>query len=549
MGRLLAFVAGMFVVSLTSGNYAFSVFSGALKHTLDLSQEDLDSIGVYPYLAGLFTWTGGVLNDRCGARTACIVGSLAMAASLVAYWAVATRRIPLGLAGVEIALVAAYSGVTLAGGAITAGVFCSINANFPTERGLAVGIAKAWVGLSGGILTQLYVGFVGKPDDRRSTLNFVLLMAAMALFAGAVPSAFVAVHKQLPRAEPALRGKFAFCFLVVLSMAALVTVSALFGDALPQHDRRWFATAILAVLLSLVIVPAPWPCTGGAKAARPAGAAPLLAGGVTPAGQRLTKDRGALGPAEVLPPLPELTSPQVLASLDCWMLFWGVAWISGGGMLVNVNMNQMCESLPEPASAAVAVSLFSVGNGLGRIVGGSISEAAHQARLCPRTMALFAAECTMLLAHVIFVLELGTYGLYAGVTLSAAAFGSTWPLTVVITSELWGAKNHGSNYMMFDGGTAAFCTLLLAKLVAQTVYQSHIADNPAGADGSGSGSSSALGHTCYGYDCFRATHLIEIGLAASGAAALAVLSVRVSPLYRNRWDHEDLAAQQKHAVQ
>ena len=33
---------------------------------------------------------------------------------------------------------------------------------------------------------------------------------------------------------------------------------------------------------------------------------------------------------------------------------------------------------------------------------------------------------------------------------------------------------------------------------AQTVYQSHIADNPAGADGSGSGSSSALGHTCYG---------------------------------------------------
>ena len=35
-----------------------------------------------------------------------------------------------------------------------------------------------------------------------------------------------------------------------------------------------------------------------------------------------------------------------------------------------------------------------------------------------------------LLAHVIFIMELGTGGLYAGVTLSAAAFGSTWPLTV-----------------------------------------------------------------------------------------------------------------------
>ena len=53
LGRLGAFVAAMFIVSLTSGNYAFSVFSGALKHTLNLSQADLDTIAVYPYLAGL----------------------------------------------------------------------------------------------------------------------------------------------------------------------------------------------------------------------------------------------------------------------------------------------------------------------------------------------------------------------------------------------------------------------------------------------------------------------------------------------------------------
>ena len=60
MGRLTAFVACMIVVSLTSGNYAFGIFSGALKHTLHLTQRDLDSIGVYPYLAGLLTWTTGI---------------------------------------------------------------------------------------------------------------------------------------------------------------------------------------------------------------------------------------------------------------------------------------------------------------------------------------------------------------------------------------------------------------------------------------------------------------------------------------------------------
>ena len=119
-------------------------------------------------------------------------------------------------------------------------------------------------------------------------------------------------------------------------------------------------------------------------------------------------------------------------------------------------------------------------------------------------------------------------GLYIGVTLAAAAFGSTWPLTVVTTSELWGMKNHGSNYMMFDGCTSAFCTLTLAKFVAQHVYTEHIKDNSAAAiaarggldsSTSGSGSSILSGHTCLGTDCFREAHVIEIGCAPSSSSS------------------------------
>ena len=87
--RLTALVACMFVVSLTSGNYAFSVYSGALKHTLKLTQSDLDTLGTYPYIAGLFTWIPGIINDRYGARVATVLGCLGMAASLAIYWAVA----------------------------------------------------------------------------------------------------------------------------------------------------------------------------------------------------------------------------------------------------------------------------------------------------------------------------------------------------------------------------------------------------------------------------------------------------------------------------
>ena len=74
--------------------------------------------------------------------------------------------------------------------------------------------------------------------------------------------------------------------------------------------------------------------------------------------------------------------------------------------------------------AAVAVSLFAVGNGLGRILAGSLSEVIHQSRLAPRPLNLFFATGIMGLAHLLFWLELGIAGLYIAVFLAAFAFGA-----------------------------------------------------------------------------------------------------------------------------
>ena len=94
----------------------------------------------------------GIINDRCGPRVAVVMGCLGQALTLACYWAVSTRRVPLPDTDWMLAvLVAINCGMTLCNGAITAGVFCSITANFPDYKGLAVGIAKAWVGLSGGM--------------------------------------------------------------------------------------------------------------------------------------------------------------------------------------------------------------------------------------------------------------------------------------------------------------------------------------------------------------------------------------------------------------
>lgn len=45
-----------------------------------------------------------------------------------------------------------------------------------------------------------------------------------------------------------------------------------------------------------------------------------------------------------------------------------------------------------------------------------------------------------------------------------------WPHLVVLTSELFGSRHLGQNYMFFDGGCGAVGTLLLANLLPTTFY-------------------------------------------------------------------------------
>jgi hypothetical protein len=242
-------------------------------------------------------------------------------------------------------------------------VFCSIVKNFPMERGAVVGIAKAWVGLCGGILTQLYVGFVGKPDDSKATLNFVLMMAGAAAFAAAVPSLFVVIHKQQQKSEPYMWGKLGFCYVVVLSMAALVTLAALVGDGMDAGGRRGFAIGILCVLISPMLITLPF---GDTRSTAGSIQESLMSG---KDGSTVDEEEERRIAAEAVG-LPQKTIGQMMGTMNCWLLWLGVASLSGGGQLVSANVNQMCESLGY-GRPAVAVSLFAVGNGLGRILAGN----------------------------------------------------------------------------------------------------------------------------------------------------------------------------------
>ena len=90
---MVALVCCMFVAACTQGQYAVSVYSGSLKTTLELTQDQLDTITTFPYFTGLVTFTLGWLSDRRGPGVAVSFGCLLLAPMLCVYWAVATQRI------------------------------------------------------------------------------------------------------------------------------------------------------------------------------------------------------------------------------------------------------------------------------------------------------------------------------------------------------------------------------------------------------------------------------------------------------------------------
>jgi hypothetical protein len=251
------------------------------------------------------------------------------------------------------------------------------------------GIGKAWIGLSSGILTQLYTSFVGTPSNAPETLDFLLLLAAACLVAAAGPATLVVLHPPRPR-ERGLRIRFGVLSFAVWVTAALVTASALLSTELSASGRHMFGIAIVAAILTPVFVTCEWTACGGDTSGLAACAgesikAKVAAKGskhyeVLPGEESNDSDRSPKKEPELelesvyaqqLRLLhgterghdeggvetvggnscasdtgqPELSTTQVVQTVDCWLLGLGAVCLWGGGQMVSVNVNQMCESL------------------------------------------------------------------------------------------------------------------------------------------------------------------------------------------------------------
>eukprot|EP00756_Hemistasia_phaeocysticola_P064074 Hpha_TRINITY_DN7518_c0_g1::TRINITY_DN7518_c0_g1_i1::g.19157::m.19157 len=567
--RYLALGAALLASGSTGCTYTFGVYSGGLKHKFDLSQTQIDTIGQITFLGGIFTFLTGMVNDRLGPRITCAMGGCLLTIIEVLYWLVARGYIDCnGKADVALATLGPF--IQIFTGFVVAAVFTTLVRNFPRKRGAIVGLGKGWVGLFGGASTQVFSGLFFVPDkDDPKSVDYVLFCAVMIFCLTVPPAAFLMVvpkdsDEEARREEWLLRRRLTLGFSVVVFTAGIVALAAILKSSLGSGGHLVIAIAVLVlwfIIAPLVNIPAKLACppaggqgyevvasnddeegedkppiarkerqriqSGGHTSRRSNASASLS---VSEADHYSGKGENNDDAAEVG---PELNTLQMVQTADCWLLYLVATITIGGGEMLTTNLGQICDSTGYGSSSS-AISLFSVGQALSRMASGLLADHLLISYGVHRPLFLLAAPGFMALGHTVLLLASNDVTLYIGVLISGIGFGAIWPLTVVLVSELFGRRNLGGNYMLFDGWCAALGSLGLAKFLPQSIYNSHKdpstpAPPPVPWDGSGSSS----GPDCTGRDCFGASFGVIAGLSYLALILVLVLAARNRKLYRN----------------
>lgn len=545
-------VACALLAALTTGgvSYAFGLYGNALKKTLHLSQAQLETISSATFVAGLFSWIPGIFVDRFGTRYGISLGGVLGAAALMLYWAVAKQYIHISSLSLVVAILSALGVILfLACALVTGSVFKVISCNCGTgSKGRAVGIAKGYVGLGSGVYACL---FEALRSESNSDLDFLPMCAFFLIVVASIPSFFVLPTKT--HEEFVVNDDFTSLHFRILYGSLAVLATVIVGKSLMDlTDSRTSHNAHLEPNYSIAaLILALWWFPIAAQTFLPPHTQITLPD-VMDAERSSLLDDGILTPstsgeaAEAEPTLNRIPSSnqvvdddnqtadhnsrttqtraheeinlfQMLQSSSAWLMLWTATILVGGGIVETNNLGQMVEALQfPPAVTPASLSLFSVAQSAGRVAAGSISEAAlhwNTKRCCldkgvPRPFFLAVASVTAVLAHSLLAISTDEVFFVVGIALSGLAFGMVWPLMVLIVGEIYGTSHFSANYMFCDGFTSAAGTVLLSKIVAQRVYDSHI-----------EGHHTDDGVTCYGEACFQLTHVVVTVLSVSGALA------------------------------
>ncbi|XP_024524340.1 protein NUCLEAR FUSION DEFECTIVE 4 isoform X1 [Selaginella moellendorffii] len=526
--RWMGLCVGMWMQACGGISYAFSLYSADLKQVMGYNQELIDALGTAKDIGGNVGIVSGLLIDRTSASFVLLVGGLMHLSFYSMLYLASTKQIfptHWQMCGI---IMLGTNGATW----FNTAVLVTCMRNFPSDRGVVVGLLKGFIGLSGAIFTQVYTAIYAP-----HTGPFLLFCATFPPMVALVSMLYIRPIDPPRNKDESDDHKFTMLYITGLVLAFYLMCIILLQDffAVRKAASQFFMFIMLLILLvpgAISLHPADGrqkihPDTDSLFVKTPKMLKNSIRNPITvDVGHRIAELRndGAVNNGG-LPGSPsksklrlgsDYTLTQAVRTEDFWLLFFAMGCGTGSGLTAINNLAQMAESLNSKSIGAF-VALVSVWNFLGRLGSGYISEFFMKRSGTPRPVFLLIVQALMGSAHLLFASSVPSL-LYGASILVGLAHGAHWTLMVATSSELFGLKNFGALYNTLSISSTIGSYVLSVKLAGYLYDQQAAAANV---------------RRCKGPQCFRLTFLIMALVCLIGCVALVRLVSRTRLVYRD----------------
>ena len=209
---------------------------------------------------------------------------------------------------------------------------------------MVTGMVKGWVGLCGGMVTQLFVGFWGfVPNETPQTLDFCLMTGIAVLIATQVSARFLYLHPEEARGdkkETRLRVRFGYGILLTMGVAVLSS-ALLEKTSAPTQVLQALAGLIVLTWVSPALLA--WPrlfsvCCSGDRGEGGEEQKRLLAFGSGSHNENVAKVAAATAANQ------GKTLWEMLSTLEFWLLLYSCVTCIGCGIGFTATADQVWPS-------------------------------------------------------------------------------------------------------------------------------------------------------------------------------------------------------------
>ncbi|KAL4304143.1 hypothetical protein GQ457_10G011850 [Hibiscus cannabinus] len=531
-GRWFSLVASFLIMAGAGATYLFGTYSKEIKATLEYDQSTLNLLGFAKDLGANVGVISGLIAEVTPTWFVLLLGAAFNFGGYFMIWLAVTGRI----AKPKVWQMCIYIciGANSQNFANTGALVTSVK-NFPESRGSMLGLLKGYTGLSGAVMTQIYLAVYG--NDSKSLILLIAWLPA------AISVIFVyTIRTMKPVRNPDEMGVF-YQFLGASVVLAFFLMAVTLAEKLVTFSRAASAGAA-AVVCFLVFAPLfisireellVWniqkqpievkvekPSAEVVESKQVGSNSPKQGDGKVEKSCFLTIfDRPERG--------EDYTILQALTSVDMLVLFLSTFCGLGSSLTAVDNLGQIGESLGYPNKTVTSfVSLVSIWNFFGRVFSGFVSETLIVKYKFPRPLMM---TFVLLFACIGYLLVAVPFpgSLYAASIIIGFSFGAQLPLIFAIISELFGLKYYST---LFNCGQLASP---LGSYIFNVKLTGFLYDREAMKDLAKKGltRASVKELTCIGTHCYRLSFIILACVTFFGAVSSLILVARTRKYYRS----------------